>query len=124
MKLIIAGGRDLNVSHHFIEDAYNYHFPVKEYLDYPKEIVSGKSGGIDTCGEEWANVISVKVIPFPYLSEYGKAGGPIRNRKMAKYADALLLIWDGKSKGSAAMKKEMEKLEKPIYEVILIRRKL
>ncbi len=55
----------------------------------------------------------------PDWEKHGKAAGPIRNKEMAEYADALLLIWDGKSRGSASMKKEMEKLEKPIYEVIL-----
>jgi hypothetical protein len=38
---------------------------------------------------------------------------------MADYADALLLIWDGESKGSANMKKNMEKQNKKVYEVIL-----
>jgi hypothetical protein len=38
---------------------------------------------------------------------------------MAEEADALLLIWDGESKGSANMKKEMLFKNKPVYEVIL-----
>jgi hypothetical protein len=38
---------------------------------------------------------------------------------MAEEGDALLLIWDGESKGSANMKKEMLFKKKPIYEVIL-----
>jgi hypothetical protein len=38
---------------------------------------------------------------------------------MAEYADALLLIWDGKSRGSLNMKQQMLKLEKPVYEVIV-----
>ena len=38
---------------------------------------------------------------------------------MAEYADAALVIWDGKSKGSADMLKQMHRLEKPvaIYEM-------
>lgn len=52
---------------------------------------------------------------------HGKAAGPIRNKQMAEYADALLLIWDGESKGSASMKNEMLKLNKPVYEVIIKR---
>jgi hypothetical protein len=38
---------------------------------------------------------------------------------MAEYADALLLIWNGESRGSANMKENMVKLGKPVYEVIL-----
>lgn len=35
---------------------------------------------------------------------------------MAEYADAALIImWDGGSKGSLNMKENMEKLGKPVY---------
>jgi hypothetical protein len=40
---------------------------------------------------------------------------------MAEYADALLLIWDGESKGSLNMKQRMIGLKKPVYEVVLKR---
>ena len=49
---------------------------------------------------------------------YGNRAGPIRNNKMTVYSDALLLIWDGESRGSAHMKSAMLKLKKPIYEVV------
>ena len=42
---------------------------------------------------------------------------------MAAYANALLLIWDGESKGRKSMKSEMAKLDKPIYEIIIRNRK-
>jgi hypothetical protein len=38
---------------------------------------------------------------------------------MVDYADVLLLIWDGESRGSKNMKETMIKLGKPVYEVIL-----
>ena len=34
---------------------------------------------------------------------------------MANYADALLAIWDGKSKGTGHMIRQMVLLDKPIY---------
>lgn len=88
--------------------------------------------GIDLAGKEWANEdwkqdyptcddqgpIFVKEFPADW-DKFGKGAGPIRNKQMADYADALLLIWDGESRGSANMKSQMEKLGKPIYEVIL-----
>jgi hypothetical protein len=37
---------------------------------------------------------------------------------MAEYGDALLLIWDGKSKGSKNMKARMKGMQKPVFEVI------
>ena len=56
---------------------------------------------------------------LPDWKTKGRAAGPIRNKEMAIYADILLLIWDGKSRGSKSMKDEMLKLQKPIYEVII-----
>lgn len=119
MKLIVAGSRTFYVSHHFIDDVYCIKCPE---LDYPEEIVCGGAKGIDEAGKRWGHTLSskdrVKLFPADW-DKHGKAAGPIRNREMAQYADALLLIWDGKSRGSANMKSEMQKLGKPVYEVIL-----
>jgi uncharacterized phage-like protein YoqJ len=38
---------------------------------------------------------------------------------MAEYADALLLIWDGESRGSKNMLFNMKKLGKQVFEVKL-----
>lgn len=35
--------------------------------------------------------------------KHGKAAGFKRNTEMAKYADALIAFWDGKSKGTKHM---------------------
>lgn len=35
--------------------------------------------------------------------KHGKESGPIRNKEMANYADALICFWDGKSKGTLNM---------------------
>lgn len=118
IKLIIAGGRDLNRSVGDIENDLicTFGFSHEETL----EIVSGCAKGIDACGEAFADHCGFEVKEFPAnWKEYKHAAGPIRNRQMAEYADALLLIWDGKSKGSANMKKEMERLDKEVYEVIV-----
>jgi hypothetical protein len=37
---------------------------------------------------------------------------------MADYGDALVLIWDGSSPGSASMKRLAQRRGLPIYEVI------
>lgn len=120
MKLIIAGGRDIELSHHTIEDLYNILFPIDKFKEYPLEVVSGGCSGIDKVGEEWAKLIKAEITVFAAdWDTHGKAAGPIRNRQMAEYADALLLIWDGKSRGSGNMKKEMQKLGKTVHEVII-----
>lgn len=116
MKLIIAGTRSLYVSTKFI-------FEVLEQKGINgafSQIVSGGANGIDYCGEEYANWAGISLKRFiADWKKYGNAAGPKRNEQMAKYGDALLLIWDGKSKGSKNMKENMLKLNKPIYEVIL-----
>lgn len=114
MKLIIAGSRNINVS-----DVYLSCIITNFNLE-PKEVISGTARGIDTCGEDYAEYEGLEIEYFPaFWDEYGKGAGHIRNKQMGEYGDVLLLIWDGKSRGSANMKKVMEKLKKPIYEVIL-----
>ena len=84
------------------------------------ELVCGGAEGVDNEGAHWASHYKVPITYFRANWDlHGKAAGPIRNGEMARYADVLLLIWDGKSKGSTSMKQQMEKLGKPIYEVIL-----
>ncbi len=122
MRTIIAGSRHLVVKAWFIQDMME-HFNILKKTDV---VVSGGAEGIDKCGEFFAidmksmdgTEIDVKVFPAEW-DKHGKSAGPIRNKQMAEYADMLLLIWDGESKGSANMKLEMKKLGKPVYEVIL-----
>lgn len=72
--------------------------------------------GADYLGELYAEHIGVKVAKFPAnWTKYGPAAGPIRNAQMAKYADALVAVWDGDSKGTANMIQEMRVLGKPIH---------
>lgn len=116
MKLIIAGSR-----HIFI--------PVEELSEIIKEkigdfsqisqVVSGMAAGMDRSGTYFAIFYGIPVKPFPAnWSKFGGSAGPRRNLDMAEYADALLLIWDGKSKGSANMKARMKGMGKPIFEII------
>lgn len=117
MKLIIAGSRHLDIPQEMID------WCVRKLELEVIEVVCGKANGIDTIGEQWAKTTFVPVIKyFPAdWNTHGKSAGPKRNKQMAEYADALLLIWDGESKGSRNMKEQMEKLGKPIYEYLIKR---
>lgn len=64
------------------------------------EVVSGVAHGVDKLGERWAQAHKIPVKQFPaQWNKYGNAAGPIRNREMAEYADALIAVWDGQSRG-------------------------
>lgn len=115
MKLIIAGGRDMIVPLDFIELALKVHG-----LTNVSQIVSGGARGIDTLGEELALFQNIPVERFDAdWDRFGKSAGHIRNTQMAKYADKLLLIWDGDSPGSKNMKENMIKQGKPIHEIVI-----
>lgn len=136
MKLIIAGTRTFNCysSEELLDGIVDLVLPEDTMLS---EVISGGcKTGVDAWAKMWANsgtvIYTEEEADWNDLShpeaviktrkngtKYNAAAGPIRNRKMAKLGDALLLIWDGESKGSANMKKEMEKLNKPVYEVII-----
>lgn len=114
MKLIIAGSRTIQVSPEHLKKF------LDRYMIWPTEVVSGGAKGMDQSGEFFAQDFEIKITRFPAdWDTHGKMAGPIRNKQMAEYADALVLIWDGQSKGSMNMRKTMLSLNKPIYEVIL-----
>jgi hypothetical protein len=99
MKIIIAGGRAFN----------DYNLLCQKCdkllsLQVEIEIVSGTANGADKLGERYANKKGYPVKKFPANWEkYGKSAGYKRNEEMAKYADALIAFWDGKSKGTKHM---------------------
>ena len=97
MKTIIAGGRDID-DFNLVKEA------VKESGFEITEVVSGKAAGADTLGEQWAEKNGVPVKEFPADWElHGKSAGPIRNREMVQYAEALIALWDGQSRGTSNM---------------------
>ena len=114
MKLIIAGSRTLEAS---VEELCEL---LGRFNLMPTEIVSGTAKGIDRCGEVLAKTVGLDIKRFPADWEtHGKSAGYKRNGQMAGYADALLLIWDGQSKGSGHMKDIMTRKNKPVYEIII-----
>lgn len=97
MKTIIAGSRT-------IED----YAVLKDCIAMSEikisEIVSGGARGVDALGEMYAkrNKIPVRLFRADW-NKYGKSAGIRRNVLMALYAEALIALWDGKSKGTKHM---------------------
>lgn len=113
MKVIIAGSRtitDPDILDRAILNAYN------EKQIVITEIVSGGAAGADRLGEKRAraNAIPLRVFPANWARD-AHAAGFIRNRMMAVYADALIALWDGKSRGTANMIDLAEKKGIPVW---------
>jgi len=69
-----------------------------------KKIISGGAKGVDKLGERFAkeNNLPLEIYPADW-KRYGKSAGYKRNLLMAEKADALIALWDGKSKGTNHM---------------------
>ena len=97
MKVIIAGSRQIN-------DPALVEAAVAKSGFEIGEVVSGGARGVDALAERWGKAQGVPVRVFKAdWEKHGRAAGPIRNRAMADYADALIAIWDGQSRGTANM---------------------
>lgn len=107
MKVIIAGGRDFD-NYELLKEKCDYYLSnviVTQIVSggQVSKLPNGIKYGADYLGEQYAKEKKYKVKIFLYRSEFGKAGGPIRNKEMARYADALIAFWDGVSRGTADM---------------------
>ena len=80
-------------------------------------VISGLANGVDTLALRYAKENKILCDKFPAdWKQHGKAAGHIRNDEMASNADALILVWDGKSPGSMNMLKTARKYNLYIYE--------
>jgi hypothetical protein len=97
MKTIIAGSRSFTNPESIALAVETSGFAVTE-------VVSGTARGVDQLGELWAKQHSIPVKRFPAnWDKFGKSAGYRRNEEMAQYADALVAIWDGYSRGTSHM---------------------
>lgn len=111
MKCIIAGSRSINQAI-VVETAID----ASGWFNDITEVVSGGANGVDALGEEWAYKQHLHLMIFPAdWDTYGKSAGMRRNRTMAAYADRLIAVHDGVSKGTANMIAEMRKQGKPVF---------
>ena len=90
MKLLIVGSRG-------IKD-----FDLSNYVPSDTDvIISGGANGVDTLAEIYADKMKLsKIIIRPGYDLYGRAAPIKRNEIMVDMADEVLVIWDGKSKGT------------------------
>jgi hypothetical protein len=88
--------------------------------DVVHEVVCGCAPGVDTIGDDWAKAHGIPVVRFPAdWNTYGKSAGVRRNHEMSRNADALFLVWDGCSHGSADMRRRALDNDLLVFERVL-----
>lgn len=117
MRTIIAGSR--NITNYSLLVNVIDHLIIKEGLEIT-QIISGGANGVDKLAIQYANDhnIPLKVIKPAWdditksdavvkINRFGKKynakAGMDRNEEMAKVSDALIALWDGKSRGTLDM---------------------
>ena len=104
MKLLIAGSRSIT------------EFDLAPYIPTDTDmIISGGAVGIDDLAEKYADKHRIsKMILRPRYDLYGKAAPLRRNEEMIQLCDRVLVIYDGKSRGTKYTIDYAKKLGKPI----------
>ena len=104
MKLLIVGSRSIT--------SFDLSPHVPADVD---TVISGGARGIDSLAEKYADLHRLsKCVLRPNYSLYGRAAPLKRNEKMVDMADAVLIIWDGISRGTEHTLKYTEKAKKPL----------
>lgn len=97
MILLIAGSRGLKGGYIFKLLSQT----VRNSGFKPTKIISGGAKGIDTLARTYANLWGIPFEEYPAeWDKYGKAAGMIRNKVMVDLADAAVILWDTKSRGT------------------------
>ena len=104
MKLLVVGSREIT------------EFDLSPYIpDSVDTIISGGANGIDTAAEKYADSHRLsKIIIRPQYERYGRGAPLKRNQEMVDMADAVLVIWDGKSRGTKFTIDYAQKVGKPM----------
>jgi len=100
-KVIVAGSRTFE-NYELLCEKLDYFLQNKNKKEI--EIISGTTRGADRLGERYCKSRGLTLTQFPAdWNRYGKKAGYLRNEEMAKYADACVCFWNGKSKGTEHM---------------------
>lgn len=112
-KIIIAGSRSFR-NYRLLENIMDDVVKKAKLKSYEVEIISGTAYGADQLGEDYAEDNELIIHRFPAdWNQFGKQAGFIRNKQMAKFCDAAVIFWDGKSKGTLNMIELMKYSKKP-----------
>lgn len=102
MRTIFAGSRHLSSKTALTLVTIAQHEATWEIT----HVLHGDCRGVDKVSESLG--LPTTVYPADWKT-HGKAAGPIRNQIMVDNADALIAIWDGKSRGTLDIIKRARK---------------
>lgn len=106
MKCAVVGSRSFS-EYDLLEGTLN-EFEIDE-------IISGGAKGADQLARTYAIENKITIREFrPEWKKYGRAAGPIRNKKIITAADIVIAFWDGKSKGTKSSINIAKKLQKEL----------
>lgn len=116
-RVLICGDRSW-LDHQVIQDWLEKLRP----LGYTT-LIEGEAPGVDSIARDIALSLGMEVLRFPALwDKYGKAAGPIRNKRMLEDGNPDLLVFFhynlNKSRGTANMVDQAVKADIPIVNAI------
>jgi len=80
------------------------------------EVVSGGARGVDRLGEDWARRRGLPVRVYePDWARLGKRAGYVRNAEMVRVSEAVVILYDGVSKGTAHTLRIARAAGLPVY---------
>lgn len=101
-KVVVAGSRTFCTREHYAMLHNKLQFLLSRKADVT--IISGDARGADSLGVKYAKEKGHDIMHFPAdWNKYGKSAGYKRNVEMADNADAVVVFWNGISKGSEHM---------------------
>lgn len=121
MKIIIAGSRTITDKTKINSAIFR---GINKLVPFDKlnetVIISGGARGVDLEGENWAKSFGFPIEQYlPHWDKFGKRAGMIRNSDMLGKADAVIVLWDGNSKGAKHMMDISKRNNIPIYVEII-----
>ena len=112
--VVIAGSReysDYEELKNFVTESIGVYMKNAEPV-----ILSGGCRGADCLGERLAAERGWEIRRYPpEWEKYGKAAGPIRNKKMVDDCHFAICFWNGKSRGTKNLIRYAEMKQKPVF---------
>lgn len=117
LRIIVTGGRHAynpSIVHDWLDQLLeNIHREIGDTL-HNLLVAQGGATGVDKFVRDWCMKRGVDFVNYPYPKQYGRAGGPIRNREMAiKHRPYFVVAFPG-GKGTRSMMTIARELNIPV----------